>query len=193
MVIRMTDHNNSNLSDEQVTNIVKKKNRGSDWMKELSDDGGDIKPGENSRFVRHALASWGLPPIDISDPKQVEERIGMYFQYCVDNDRRPQVVGMCNWLGVSRETLNTWVRGEMRGPTHSDIVKRAYSIMEEMWADYMTYGKISPPTGIFLAKNWYGYKDIADVVVTPNNPLQDLDADTARKRLIDAIPTDDDD
>lgn len=63
--------------------------------------------------------------------------------------------------------------------------------MEEMWTDYMTNGKISPPTAIFLAKNWYGYKDIADVVVTPNNPLQDVDAETARKRLIEAIPDDD--
>ena len=185
--------NDSRLSDEQVTEVVKKKrNRGSDWMKELSADGGNVEPGDNSRFVRHALASWGLPPIDISDEKQVSERIQMYFQYCVDNDRRPQVIGMCNWLGISRDTLNKWVNGETRGATHTDIIKRAYATMEEMWTDYMQYGKISPPTGIFLAKNWYGYKDIADVVVTPNNPLQDLDAETARKRITDAIPADDD-
>ena len=185
--------NESRLSDEQVTEVVKKKrNRGSDWMKELSADGGNVEPGDNSRFVRHALASWGLPPIDISDEKQVSERIQMYFQYCVDNDRRPQVIGMCNWLGISRDTLNKWVNGETRGATHTDIIKRAYATMEEMWTDYMQYGKISPPTGIFLAKNWYGYKDIADVVVTPNNPLQDLDAETARKRITDAIPADDD-
>lgn len=188
----MTDKNGTNLSDEQVTSIVKKKNRGSDWMKELTAEGVDVQPGENSRFVRHALASWGLPPIDISDPKQVEERIGMYFQYCVDNDRRPQIVGMCNWLGISRQALNEWLNGVTRASTHGDIVKRAYGIMEEMWTDYMTYGKISPPTGIFLSKNWFNYKDVADVVVTPNNPLQDLDADTARKRLMDSIPTDDD-
>lgn len=182
----------TDLSTEQVQEVVRKRNRGSDWMKELSEDGGDIKPGENSRFVRHALASWGLPAIDISDPKQVEERIGMYFQYCADNDRRPQIVGMCNWLGINRDTLNQWVRGEYRAATHTDIVKRAYGIMEEMWTDYMTYGKISPPTGIFLSKNWFNYKDVADVVVTPNNPLQGLDADSARKRLVDGIPDEDD-
>ena len=60
-----------------------------------------------------------------------------------------------------------------------------------MWADYMQNGKMNPATGIFLAKNWYGYKDIADVVVTPNNPLQDLDTEQARKRLIDSVPDDD--
>ena len=181
-------------TESKVVDIVqkKKRNRGSDWMKELSADGGNIKPGENARFVRFAMASWNLPPIDISDPKQVENRIGEYFQHCSDNDRRPQIVGLCNWLGISRDTLNKWVNGETRNSTHTDIIKKAYNVMEEMWSDYMQYGKISPPTAIFLAKNWYGYKDVADVVVTPNNPLQGMDADTARKRLVEAVPDDSD-
>ena len=115
----------------------------------------------------------------------------MYLQYCADNDRRPQIVGMCNWLGISRSTLNTWKNEEYRTDTHSNIIKKAYNLMEEMWVDYMQNGKISPPTAIFLAKNFFNYKDVADVVVTPNNPMQGLDADTARKRLIDAIPEDD--
>jgi hypothetical protein len=181
------------LSDDKVVSIVKeKKKRGAKWVQELTADGGGmLEPGDNSRFVRHALASWNLPPIDISDEKQVAERIEMYFRYCMENDRRPQVVGLSNWLGVSRETLNTWKNGEYRNDTHSDIIKKAYGFMEEMWTDYMTYGKVNPPTGIFLSKNWFNYKDVADVVVTPNNPMQDLDAETARKRLIDAIPDDD--
>ena len=151
-----------------------------------------MKPGENARFVRHALASWNLPPIDISDPEQVQKRIGDYLSYCAENDRRPQIVGMCNWLGISRDTLNKWINGATRSETHSDIVKKAYEIMEEMWTDYMQYGKISPPTAIFLAKNWFNYKDVADVVVTPNNPMSGLDTETARKRLIEGVPQEDD-
>ena len=184
--------NGTDISTEQALEIGKKK-RGSKWMQELTDTGGGtMKPGENSQFVRHAIASWDLPPIDISDPEQVKNRIGMYFDYCSKNDRRPQVVGLCNWLGISRDTLNSWVRGEYRSDTHSDIIKKAFSMIEEMWTDFMLYGKVNPPTGIFLSKNWFNYRDVADVVVTPNNPMQDLDADTARKRLTDAIPVDDD-
>ena len=187
--------NGTQLSDDQAREIIEqKKKRGSKWMQELSESGNTrIRPGDNARFVRHALASWNLPPIDISDPAQVEERIGMYFQYCADNDRRPQIVGLCNWLGVSRNTLNEWMHGTLRSETHHDIIKKAYLLMEEMWTDYMQYGKISPPTAIFLAKNWYHYTDEQQIVVTPNNPMQDLDAETARKRLVDAIPMEDDD
>lgn len=188
----MKDNNKTGLTTEQVQQVVKK--RGAKWLQELTETGGELsEPGDNSRFVRHAMASWGLPPIDIADPKQVEERIGMYFKYCVENDRRPQVVGLCNWLGVSRQALNEWKNGEVRASTHGDIIKRAYGVLEEMWTDFMVYGKVNPPTGIFLAKNWYGYKDVADVVVTPNNPMQGLDADTARRRLVEAIPDEDDD
>lgn len=151
-----------------------------------------MEPGENARYIRFAMASLDLPPIDISDPEQVKERIAQYFQHCADNDRRPQIVGMCNWLGISRQALNEWKNGEVRSATHGDIIKKAYGMLEEMWVDYMQNGKISPPTAIFLAKNFFNYKDVADVVVTPNNPMQDLDAENARKRLTEAIPVDDD-
>lgn len=192
-IIRMKDgKTGTELSEEQVTEVVKKK-RGAKWMRELAEDGAEnVEPGDNSRFVRYALASWNLPPIDISDAQQVEERLGMYFKYCMDNDRRPQVVGMCNWLGVSRDTVNTWKRGEYRNGAHSDIIRKAYDLMEEMWIDYMQSGKINPATGIFLAKNFFAYKDVADVVVTPNDPMKDLDADQARRRITDAIPADED-
>lgn len=183
--------NGTGLTDEQINTVMKKKkNRGSDWMKELSADTGE--PGENSRFIRHAMASWGLPKIDISDPVQVEQRIGMYFQYCVDNDRKPQIVGLCNWLGISRETLSVWRNGEYRRETHYDIVKKACAVIEEMWADYMQAGKLNPATGIFLAKNWYGYKDVADVVVTPNNPYQGTSESELNKKYLTDMEAHDD-
>lgn len=182
----MTDK--TGLSKEQAAEIVKKK-RGAKWTQELTETGStDIEPGENSRFVRYAMASMHLPPIDISDPAQVQKRIDEYFQFCIDNDRRPQIVGLCNWLGISRQAMNEWKNGDVRKSTHGDMIKKVYSVMEEMWTDYMQYGRISPPTAIFLAKNWFNYKDVADIVVTPNNPLQDLDETEARKRILDALP-----
>lgn len=175
--------NENELTQEQAAEVVKKRKRGFDVLKDFG-----AEPGDNTRFLRFALASWDLPPIDISDPEQVKARIGMYFQHCAENDRKPQIVGMCNWLGVSRQTLNEWQNGVTRSSTHGDIIKKACSIIEEQWADYMTNGKINPASGIFLAKNWFGYKDQTDVVVAPQNPLDNLNAEEARKRLMESIP-----
>ena len=182
----MNENNSAELSNEQVTEIVKKK-RGAKWMRDLSADSGDAEPGEMSRFVRNALVSWNLPPIDISDPKQVEQRIGEYFQHCIDNDRRPQVVGMCNWLGITRETLNQWKNGNTRGTTHTDIIKKAMSVLEETWADLMLSNKLNPGSGCFMGKNWYNYTDTQQIVVTPNTPY-DGTSDTDRtKKYLDGI------
>lgn len=56
----------------------------------------------------------------------------------------------------------------------------------------MQNGKVNPASGIFLGKNMFGYKDVQDVVVTPNNPLGDMPdqkmleerAEAARKEVL---------
>lgn len=127
--------------------------------------------GDNSKFLKYAMASWKLPKIDISDPKQVEDRIYKYFEYCYENDRKPSIVGMANWLGVSRETLNSWKRGDTRNATHTDTVQKAIQLMEEQWVDYMMNGKVNPASGIFLGKNFYQYKDVIDIKPVAPDPL----------------------
>lgn len=138
-----------------------------------------VEPGDNSRYLRHALATLNMPPIDISDHKQVEERIDWYFYHCIDNEMKPTVSGLCNALGITRETLRTWKTGEQRGKTHSDPVNRAYRMLEELWEDYMLNGKINPVSGIFLGKNNFGYADKQEYVLTPNaGGIQEVDPAT---------------
>ena len=144
------------------------------------------EPGDNARYLRFARVSLSLPPIDISDPQQVQNRINEYFDFCEDNDRKPNMIGMANWLGVSRDTVNSWKRGEYRTTTHSDIIRKALDILEELWMDYMQNGKINPASGIFIAKNIWQYKDQQDVVIAPqNNAEQDMSAEDIAKRYIE--------
>ena len=171
--------------DEPINTIVKRRRNNSPTD---PDNILTVEPGDNARYVRYAMASWNLPPIDISDPDQVSKRITDYFLYCQQNDRKPQLVGMANWLGIDRTTLASWKRGEYRTETHSHIIQKAVGALEEMWADYMMNGKVNPASGIFMSKNWFGYRDVQDVVVTPNNPLDGMDPDTARQRYSQALP-----
>lgn len=125
--------------------------------------------GDNSQYIRHALASIGLPPIDISDSKQVAERINWYFVHCSDDDMRPTVTGLCNALGITRDTLIAWRTGKYRADSHQAIAARAHSVLEELMENYMQNGKINPVSGIFLMKNLYsGFSDKQEVVLTPN-------------------------
>ena len=143
----------------------------------------NTEPGDNARYLRWARLPLSLPPIDISDPQQVESRINEYFTACENQDMKPNMVGMANWIGIDRTTLASRKRGEYRGGSHSHVINKAVGILEDLWVDYMQNGKINPASGIFLAKNMFQYKDVQDVVLTPNQPLSDAQSavDVAQK------------
>ena len=110
----------------------------------------------------------------------------------IDNDRKPNMIGMANWLGVHRDTVHQWKTGATRSNTHYDLIKKAIDILEELWVDYMQNGKINPASGIFLGKNMFGYKDQQDLVVTPNNPLgEEPDPDKLVEQYQKALPPED--
>ena len=132
-------------------------------------------PEEQSRYVRHVMANFNLAPIDLNDPKQVQERIQWYFNHCAEDGMKPTVAGICNALGIDRQTFYRWGSGERRSesPEYGDMVKRAKAAIQELWEQYAADGQVNPVTFIFLMKNHYGYADKQEVVVTPQNPLGD--------------------
>jgi hypothetical protein len=127
-----------------------------------------MEPGDNTRYLAHAMAVMNMPPIDISDPVQVEKRIWEYMELCTQNDMKPTVKGFCNSLRISRQALLDWKRGTFRADTHQAVILRAYDLLEELWEGYMQNGKINPVSGIFLGKNNFGYADKQEYVLTPN-------------------------
>lgn len=153
-----------------------------------------VDPGDNARYLRYAMVSLSLPPIDISDEKQVQQRVEEYFMHCIENDRKPNIVGMANWLGVDRTTLASWKRGEYRSDTHSHLIQKYCQLLEEQWYDYMMNGKVNPASGIFLGKNVFAYSDTQNIVVTPNNPMgEEQSAEDIQKRIEGSIVIDVDD
>ena len=149
-----------------------------------------VEAGDNSKYLGHALAISRLPLVDLNDTNAVSERIDWYFEHCFGNDMKPTVAGLCNALKISRTTLLEWRRGTYRDDSYQAIVLKAYSIMEELWENYMQNGKINPVSGIFLAKNNYGYTDKQEYVLTPNQQQRtDIDPATIEAKYAE-LPDD---
>lgn len=127
-----------------------------------------VEPGDNAKFLQHALTIRAWPLIDITDPEQVTNRINQYFTLCVADDIKPSVKGFLNSLRVAKSTLWEWKQGNFRAGTHQAIICEAYDVLEALWEDYMQNGKINPVSGIFLGKNNFGYQDKQEYVLTPN-------------------------
>lgn len=100
---------------------------------------------------------------------------------------KPTVMGLCNALGIDRQTFYNWGTGRTRSESSDrmNIVKKAHNILEELWEDYMLNGKINPVSGIFLGKNHFGYADKQEVVLTPNDrQTEGIDAAAIRERYL---------
>lgn len=128
----------------------------------------NMEPGDNTKYLAHAMAVRNMPPIDTTDPVQVEQRINEYMELCGQYDMKPTVKGFCNSLRISRQSLFDWKRGTFRPGTHQEVILRAYDLLEELWENYMQNGKINPVSGIFLGKNNFQYTDKQEYVLTPN-------------------------
>jgi hypothetical protein len=174
---------------------TKKKPRGGN-SPVIGDNGYNLEPGDNSRFLAISMQLMKMPKIDIRDEKQVEERLEEYFRIQYENDAKPTVAGMAMSLGVSRQTLWAIKTNSPTGgsgyeaslpPSVADLIKKAYFLMENLWEQYMLNGKVNPVTGIFLGKNNFGYQDKTEYVLTPNQQQDsDYSADEIRERYIAA-------
>lgn len=176
--------------------IIKKKPRGGN-SPVIGDNGLMLQEGDNNKFTSVSLQLLNMEKVNLHDGEEVKKRLNEYFGLMAENDMKPTVAGMAMALGTTRQTL--WAiknnqpmggYGNLPNMPHevTDLIKKAYLLMENLWESYMLNGKINPVSGIFLGKNNFGYQDKTEYVVTPNvQQDNDYDADDIRKRyLIDS-------
>lgn len=175
---------------------VKKKPRGGN-SPVIGMNGYNLEPGDNTRITMMNLELFNLPNIDMKDVDQVAQRLTDFFTIFGKYDMKPTVAGMASVLnGHNRQWLWSLTHGQPYGgmdisnsvpPQVLNLIKKAYQFMENSWESYMNSGKLNPVTGIFLAKNNFGYKDQTDVVVTPTMKTDnDFSAEEIRQRYIDS-------
>ena len=160
----------------EVVEAPKKKMKPRGGNNFLTDAALNVEPGDNTKYVLLGAKLFNLPPIDLKQPEQVNNRLNEFFQIHAEADMKPTVSGMGMALGLDRRRLWEIRSGQYHTskelsnlPTlTTDSIKKAYEYMELLWENYMQNGKINPVSGIFLGKNNFGYQDKTEYVVTPN-------------------------
>ena len=156
----------------------------------IGTNGLNLEEGDNAKFLGVNIALFNMSKIDMHDPMAVQERLKEFFALYAENDMKPTVAGMAMALGMDRRRL--WeIKSDVQGRNESlpgevrDYIKKAYSLMENLWESYMNSGKINPVSGIFLGKNNFGYQDKQEMVLTPNTQNEsDFSEDDLRKRYM---------
>ena len=151
------------------------------------------EPGDNTRIVQTNMKFFDMPRVDLYDPVAVHERLCEYFKIYGEADLKPTVAGMAMCLGVDRRRLWDIKTGNYANvggykdlpPETTDLVKKAYEMLEMSMEAYANGGKINPVMAIFMMKNHFGYQDKTEYVLTPNQKQEsDYDADEISKRYL---------
>lgn len=176
--------------------IVKKKRKPAGMAAALAGDLGQ-EPGDNTRIVQTSMKFFDMPRVDLHDPAAVHERLCEYFTIYGEADLKPTVAGMAMALGVDRRRLWAIANDQPTGgngyklnlpPETTDLVKKAYEILETSMENYANAGKINPVMAIFMMKNHFGYQDKTEYVLTPNQKQDsDYDAEDIRKRYLTEV------
>jgi hypothetical protein len=175
------------------TEIVKQKRKPAGMAAALAGDLGQ-EPGDNTKIVQTSMRFFDMPRVDLKDPDAVRERLAEYFKIYGEADLKPTVAGMAMALGVNRRLLWAIANDQPTGGNGyklnlpdetTDLVKKAYEMLEMSMEAYANAGKINPVMAIFMLKNHWNYQDKTEYVLTPNQQqASDYDPEDIRKRYL---------
>ena len=175
------------------TEIMKPKRKPAGMAAALAGNLGQ-EPGDNTRIVQTNMKFFDMPRVDLKNPEAVRERLAEYFRIYGEADLKPTVAGMAMCLGINRRTLWSIANDQPSGGNGykmilpeetTNLVKKAYEMLEMSMENYANAGKINPVMAIFMMKNHFGYQDKTEWVVTPNNnQANDYDPEDIRKRYL---------
>jgi hypothetical protein len=128
----------------------------------------DIEPSEVQHMVTSLmeLHDLGKPQTD----QEYEQRIHDYFSFCQRSSIRPGVESLALSLHCTRQSLFNWKNGVKCSPYRQEIICNALQVINAFMEASLSNGKVSPPSGIFLLKNWAGYKDVISFEETAETP-----------------------
>lgn len=113
------------------------------------------------------------------DEEELRTSVGEFFMFCDERDLEPSPPLLRLWIGVSRDTLNEWRRGN-RGEFKKDVMDQAFAIMEARY-----FGKLDKyaVANIFKLKTVHGYVEPQRVEISTTKEVTEADIGEAVSKL----------
>lgn len=130
--------------------------------------------------------------INLSNTDQLMQVTDEYLSRCIRIGVLPTLQGVAAACGVSRRMIYKYLEEHEDTPS-ADYLERLRSAFTQMRIEAVDKNAAKEVMAIFLLKNSsQGFRDKIDFEpIQPQNPLSDLDAVAARKRLLEGIPDED--
>lgn len=139
------------------------------------------------------LLTWQA--IDLADAKAVQQRVVDYYDLCSRYNSKILVSGLCTCLGLTRHELIEWSKGkrtrlsELLSPESALILQNVVKMLEVAWeSSFQNDGYRNPVTGIFLAKNNFGYKDESSTILKHEDTIEGPSRKQLQAKYAAALP-----
>lgn len=145
----------------------------------------------NKNLFQHIRKVKAIKKPSTDDAKSIERACEEYMSLCETDGVAPTIAGLARALGVNRDTLMKWLRGEISIRT-ADVIMEYFSLIEIFDETALKGNKTNAVAGLFNMKNNYGYKDeVEHKIVDERKPTMKEIAEKYGKRaeIIDAQPS----
>lgn len=111
----------------------------------------------------------------VRSDEELVDRLEFFFRNCSETRQLATVEKMCLALGLTKEYVFEIIDGRKPGFSRetANLLKKAKDFISAIDAELAQEGRIQPVVYLFRAKNYYGMKDQQEMVLTPNNRLND--------------------
>lgn len=100
------------------------------------------------------------------DEKELAKGIEEYFEDCKKREKPYTMSGLANWLGITRQTLINYGKGEK----YFTLIKKAKERVQQQIEENILDGTFNTTAGIFNLKANYKWDDGNKVNVSINHP-----------------------
>ncbi len=162
-----------------IVNAVNKPTRGRGGKNNFPNARTVIETDEDralvSKLIGEVLVEYKQPRV--KSDEELQSRLNDYFFRCASKGQIPTVEEMAMSTGYSIDTVWDWENGRNKGFSSetSAIIKKAKSFLKTFDAKLVISGKLNFLAYCFRAKNYYGMSDKQEVILTPNNPLGEME------------------
>ena len=140
-----------------------------------------VKNPEARSLVGMALGEFrkALKMPKVNSNAELLQRIDEYFNMAQDRQMPPTVEELSLYCGYTPATLWDWKMGRNKGFsdmesgfTTSEIVQKSLEVLHGTDVVLAASGKMHPTVYIWRGKNWYGEKDVQEIVIDQGNGLR---------------------
>ena len=145
-------------------------------------------PGEgyNTKYITFMMEVMPKEPLDINDVEEMQKRFEHYLYTCAKYDMKVGNLGAYTAIGITKEQAQRFEEGVKANPARSSFIKNVRQFCAMYREGLMGDGKVNPVTGIFWQKNYDGFRDQTEMVVSQGSQNEYKSAEQLSQKYLES-------